>query len=167
MEYIVIPQSEAPNGRLVFQAEAVLDMQPFHEMVPLPKPKMRLLAGGKTEVDPDDKFYAAATKQYGERRFDYIIINSLKNTEGLEWDKVKYTDPSTWGLYEEEFKAAGLNPTEIQIIIHGILVANSLNDAKLQEARDSFLASLAEAQVALSSQVDGHMITPCGKRVSA
>ncbi len=139
-EYIVIPR---PDGDLVFKAEAVLDMKPFHDMCPVPKPAKIMLPGGEQKEDMNDATYKAAVSQYSEKRYAFIVISSLKATPTLEWETVQYTDPSTWLNWSEEMKAAKFTTNEINLIQLGVATANSLNQEKLDEARARFLVSLA------------------------
>jgi hypothetical protein len=159
IEYVVIPR---PDGPIVFKAVAVLNMKPFNDLVPEPKPRMRMKPGGLLEPDPDDKAFAAALGDYSEKRFNFILLESLKESE-IEWETVVYTDPNTWKNYEQELRDADFTTNEINMIISGVATANSLNDAKLKEARDSFLASLAAIQQGLSSQTEEQSITLFGE----
>jgi len=142
-EYIVFPR---PTGDIAFKAQAVLDMQPFHDMVPSPKPGKKMVPGGKILEDYDDATYKGAVAQFAEKRYAYIVLKSLEATPGLEWETVQLTDPSTWMNWETETKGAGLSSNEVNQLQLGIATANSLNQDKLDEARNRFLVSLAEEQ---------------------
>lgn len=139
IEYIVIPRT---TGNIVFKATAVLDNKLFKELVPEPKVKMKTLPGGMQVPNPDDEGYLAQIKDYNRKSFCFMVIQSLKDTEGLEWETVQETNPDSWKNYEEELKEAGFSQSEVNIIELGVMTANSLNEAKLKEARDSFLATL-------------------------
>lgn len=141
-EYIVIPR---PTGDLVFKAQAVLDMSLFHELCPLPKPGTILLPGGIKKEDLDDQRYKDALALHGERRYAFMVIQSLAATPELEWCTVKLSDPATWTGWDKEMKDAGFSTNEINHIQMGVATANCLNQEKLDEARLRFLASLAEA----------------------
>jgi hypothetical protein len=81
--------------------------------------------------------------EYNSKYNDYLFIKSLEATPGLEWETVNIDDPETWKNVHEELKNADLTPTEIQRIHYGIIEANGLSDAKVEEARKRFLASQA------------------------
>lgn len=141
-EYIVIPR---PDGDLVFKAQAVLDMKPFREMCPEPKPPTVMLPGGVKKEDFDDKNFKGAVKQFAEKRYAYIVLKSLECTPELEWETVNINKPETWLNWEQEIKDAGFSVQEVIAIQTGIATANALNQDKLDEARNRFLLSL-EAQ---------------------
>lgn len=158
IEYIVIPR---PDGPVVFKATAITNMKPFDDLVPVPKPRMRMKPGGIMEPDPDDKAFAAALSNYAELKFAFTILESLKESE-IEWETVVYTDPSTWLGWEKELQKSFFTPHEIQLISHGVLIANSLSETKLEAARKDFLASLGRLQDALSSPTVEQSITLFG-----
>lgn len=137
VEVVVIPRS---SGNLIFKCQAVLDYTKFDELVPEPTPPLKTVKGQKTLPDFDDKDYIIAQTDVNFKRFKYMVIESLKATEGLEFDKVVPSDPTTWGLLEQEFRDSGLSPAEIQMIYRGVTSANGMNEEKLQEARASFFA---------------------------
>jgi len=68
----------------------------------------------------------------------YLVIRSLECNE-IEWDNVDVTQPATWKNWSDELKAAGLSDVECGRVVTCVLNANSLNEAKVQEAIDSFL----------------------------
>lgn len=143
VEYIVIPRG---NGNdIVFKAQAVLDPAPFEAACKPPQPGKKMLPGGVIKEDHDDPIYKDAVKVYGDLRYSWIVIQSLKATEGLEWETVNYDDPSTWNNWEVELKAAGFTRTEIQYVMLGVANANALNQDKIDEARARFLLSVPPA----------------------
>lgn len=163
VEYIVIPRQ---NGDLIFKAQAILSMDYFHSLVPIPKPQIMVLPTGERKPIADDPGYKSQVKDYSDKRFDYMIITSLQATEGLEWSTVQYTNPDTWKNYETELKESGFTFQEIQLIVGGVLAANSLNEEKLKEAKDRFLATLASTnQSAQSLLEEGEKTTPSGELV--
>lgn len=141
-EYVVIPRQ---TGDLVFKCQAILEYKHFDELVPAPKPSKIMLPGGVMKEDPDDVTYKEAMKHYASLRYAYIVITSLQATDGLEWETVKYTDPNTWLNWETELREAKFTIGEINALQLGIATASSLNQDKLEEARNRFLASLVEA----------------------
>jgi hypothetical protein len=163
VEYVVIPR---PDGDIVFKATAILDMKPFYDMCPQPKPPMVTYAGGEKKADTTDAAYLKSISEYGNLRYYFTIIWSLKDSN-IEFEKVKYTDPNTWLLFEEELKEAGFNFQEIQRIIFGTMTANSLNESKLEEARTRFLVSLAAESAKLPSLTGEQLTTPSGEAANA
>ena len=148
-EIIVIPRPEEP---IVFTARAVLDMSEFDDLCPRPKPGVRIMRGGERVEETDNPTYKAKLDDYGTKRLQFIVLKSLEATEGLEWETVDLENPHTWGNYEEELKNSGFSEVEVNRIVLGVLNANSLNEAKLEQARKLFLQE-RQAQKDLASQM--------------
>lgn len=149
VEFLVLPRG---NGKdIVFKFQAILDTKRFSELVKIPKPGQKMLPGRKMVDDTEDPGFQAQVSDYATLRFHYMVLESIKATEGLTWETVIMDDPSTWGNWETEMKASGFNKQEIQMIQITASAANSLDQGKLDEARARFLASLAEATPAPSS----------------
>ena len=166
VETIVIPRQ--PEGEdIIFKAQAVLDMGEFEKVCPMPQPPVILKRGlGKVE-DTEDKNFKLAQQQYGKLRIAYMVVQSLKATEGLEWGRVKDNDPGSWLLWEDELKESGFSQIERQRIANGVFAANALNEEKMKEARERFFTGeQAQLQESLS-QMDDHKSTPSGKPVNA
>ena len=139
VEWIVIPRG---NGNdIVFKAQAILDMKAFEEKCKPPQPGKKMLPGGVIKEDHEDPIYKDAVKAFADMRYSWIVIQSLKATEGLEWDTVKEDEPATWNNWEVELKEAGFSKTEVQYVMMGVANANALNQDKIDEARTSFLLS--------------------------
>ncbi len=143
IEYVVIPRH---TGDLVFKAQAVLDMSEFENLVKLPKPGKKMMAGGKIVDDREDATFRSGVKDYADKRYAFIILKSLSATEGLEWSTVRLSDPETWLGWEKEMEKSGFTFNEINLIQVGVASANGLSQEKLDEARARFLASLALAE---------------------
>lgn len=138
VEYIVFPR---PDGDVIFKAQAVLDTKRFDELVPKPKPGKKVVPGKGTIDDFDCVHYKSEVEQYSKKRWAFLVLESLKETDGLEWETVDHNNPNTWPNWEQELKDSGFTETEIQYLQVGISTANSLNQEKLEEARKRFLAS--------------------------
>lgn len=143
VEYVVIPRQ---SGDLVFKATAVLDMSKFDELCPTPKPGKKVIQGGRVVDDFQDKDYLIELEQYGEKRWAFLILETFRHTEGLEWETVNYDDPNTWLNYEAELRNAGFTKSEITLLVTGMTNANSLNQAKIDEAKNRFLVSLTQTK---------------------
>lgn len=150
VEVIVIPRGDGQN--IVFKAQAVLDSTRFNTLAPEPTPPLRRLAG--QDVDTpwlDEPEYLKKRVAHAKLWFAWIVLESLSATPGLEWDTVQENDPTTWLNYEKELRDSGFSISECNFIVNKVMEANCLSDAKLKEARDSFLAEEVERQKKLSS----------------
>jgi len=138
VEIIPIPRDD---GDIIFKAQAVLDYGPFDEMVPRPEPPIRTHAkSGRKEILVDDPDFVQKLTDYARLKQKYMFIMSLQATEGLEWDEIKINDPETWDKFDSELEGAGFNMAEISYIILGIHRANGLDEERMDEARERFLA---------------------------
>lgn len=151
---------------LEITAEAVLSEEEFNLLVPMPIPPTKIIKGGQRVPNFDAPGYKSQMEEYSKKRANWIIINSIKKTDGLEWDTVDYQDPATWGNYYQDFKSAGLTDIEINQIINTIMTANGLNERKLEEARERFLLQKAEQNAQSTSQKEEQLNTPSGEHVN-
>jgi hypothetical protein len=75
----------------------------------------------------------------------------LSATPGLEWELVDLENPDTWERYQEELQQCNFSDIEMTRIIEGVMTANGLNQAVLEEAEKRFLAGQALVQDSQSS----------------
>lgn len=140
IETLVLPRR---SGNLVFRAKAVTSYEAFEKLCPHPVPPMIQRKGQPAAQDPTDKEYLKKMEEYGTYRTNWMILESLKATEGLEWETVEENNPGTWGNYSKELEASGLGQVEIMKIINLCIDANGLNEKKIEAATQAFLASMA------------------------
>lgn len=134
VEVLVLPR---PANNIVIKAKTVPDFKEFEQMVPYPNaPGVRTKDGFKK--DTKAPAYRDEVARYEALRFAWLIIKSLEPSE-IEWSTVDLDKPSTWLEWEKEFKDAGLSEVEVNKITVTVMQANSLDEAKLQAARDAFL----------------------------
>ena len=145
IETIIIPRGDDPP--VVFKAQAVLDYDEFKGMVKMPTPRNMIKKGGEKVPDLTDKIYIGLMEDYNKKQQYYLFIKSLLlGTPGLEFDNIKLTDPESWLKFEEEFKNAGFSSIETNRVIQGIMIANCLDETKIQAARESFARTQAEPE---------------------
>jgi hypothetical protein len=129
------------NGNPVaFKARACLDFTRFDALVKRPEPKKIKKKGGAEEYLFSDPTYMEALNHYGSLRSAYTVIESLKATPDLQWDRVKDDNPSTWKEWQKELEEAFFTEREITRIFSCVLEANGIDEGKLEEARTRFLA---------------------------
>ncbi len=144
IEICIIPRGgETPD--VIFKCGAVLDITDFEKLCPPPVVKTKMMKGGKKVDDVDSPVYKKASDEHSKKRITYIILRSLEDTEGLEWETVKIDDPSTWDNYEQELKDSGFTNIEVMRIINAVMSANCLNDQLIEKARANFLLSQEQA----------------------
>jgi len=149
----IIPIPRGNGDDLVFVAEAVLDHSEFDKLCPIPKPRIKKIAD-QDIPDLSDKAYLKKIDQYSQKKTAWLVLTSLKATDGLEWDQVDLKDPSTWLLFRKEMHEAGLSDNEINMIINGALSAQRLNEYKIEAARKRFLLRERARLEVLSSLKD-------------
>jgi hypothetical protein len=133
-EILVLPRGES---QIVFRACGLEDMEEFAKLCPEPTPPGKLTKAGFVP-DPTDPGYKSVLGEYHKRRLAYIVVHSLVPSQ-IEWDTVELDNPSTWANWESDLKQGGLSQIECNRILGLVLGANSLDEAKLQRAREVFL----------------------------
>lgn len=135
-EVIVIPKGKK---EFVFKADAVLDYTEFESLCPRPKPPVILKKGGKQELNIEDETYNEKVAKWCGARINWMIITSLKATPDLEWETIDAKNPETWGNYEKELLKF-FPDKDVQRIIEIVFVACGLNQNRIDEATERFLA---------------------------
>lgn len=132
------------DNELVIQCEAVYDHEPFEKVCPVPKPPKKVMKGGIEQVVLDDPDYLQRVDKHSERQFAWLVISSISNTPGLEWETVDINKPSTWESYQKEMRESGFLQAEINEIVARVLEANAMDESRMEEARQRFLRLRAE-----------------------
>jgi hypothetical protein len=142
-ETLVIPRG---GHDVVFKAKPIADMSAFEEICEPPKAKQRMLKGGNMVFDTKDPGYIAKLDEWAALKTAWLVIQSLKATEGLAWSTVDLEDPKTWCNYQDDLMNAGFTDGEIGRIIELVSLANGLSQGKIDEATERFLAGQEAAQ---------------------
>lgn len=152
-DILVLPRGDS---HIVFRARALRDIEDFSKLCPEPEPPGKLTKDGWIP-NTNDETFKHRMKQYNLQRAGYMVIHSLEPTN-IEWDQVDPNNPKTWTKWDEELKEAGFTNVECNLIMQLVMDVNSLNDAKLKEARESFLrgqAQVSEKQSSQTSELNG------------
>ena len=123
---------------MLFIAKGIFDQKPFYERFPQPLPPMVTLSGGQKEMKTNDPKYVNRINHWARLKTAWMIINSLEDTPGLEWELVKKDDPDTWLKYEEEMDEI-LLPNEVNMLVDAVTTACALTNQKVEEATQGFL----------------------------
>lgn len=159
-DVLVLPRGD--DEPIVVRARAVVDFDAFNDMCPLPKPPGKLTKDGFVP-NTEDETYKKRMEQYGLQRVGFLVVNSLQE---FEWDTVQEDNPKTWTKWEDELKDAGLTNVECNLIMGLVLEVNSLDDAKLKSARESFLRGQAQEANESSSPTSEQDDSQSGEHVS-
>lgn len=138
-EVVVIPRGDS---ELVIKAKPVLDFESFEKINPVPIPPKKMFPGGVESVNVEDPTYKKKLEDWAQQKSDWMILQSLSATEGLEWENVDVSDPKTWKNFREELSQT-FTPGEVAKIIEIVMVACGLNQDKIEEATKRFLATQA------------------------
>lgn len=163
-QVIVIPREEGPA---VFKAEAVTDYSTFDSLCPPPRPPIIQRPNQVPVEDPTNLEFRQKVGVWAQKKGQWAIIQSLKATPGLVWEKVLDGDPETWKYWIEELKESHFTEAEISKILQAYMRANSLDEAFLEEARKSFFIGEREAREKLSSPTEEPTSTQSGPAVNA
>ena len=161
-EILVLPRS---NGELVITARAVQSMEDFDRFVPEPKAKMGWAKGKGTIPLTKDPQFKQQMESYGNKRFAFMALKSLEPSD-IEWQTVDLHKPDTWDNWMDELKENGLSEFEVNRIIQLIMQANALDEAKLKEARETFLRGLEAATEKSCGHLEELPNTPSGPPAS-
>jgi hypothetical protein len=148
-EVIVIPRKQ---GDIVFKAQAVTDYKEFEQLCPPPNPPEVIRPGGIRSRDPNAPEYLKALDEWARNKTAWMILKSLSATEGLKWETVDMSKPETWQNYFTELVDSGFLPAEIFSITDTVMSACGLNQKKIDEAMERFLAGQQVPQGSVSSQ---------------
>jgi hypothetical protein len=162
-EVVVIPRND---GNLVFRAKAVSDYSNFEKVCPEPKGDVKMFPGGREVEDTESPAYIKRYTDWLRKKTHWMILQSLKGTPGLEWETVDLSDSDTWHLYEQEMTDSGLSPAEQGRIVQCVSLANGLDQSKIDEATESFLAGQGAQEAIGSSPVSEQPVTPSGEPAS-
>jgi len=154
---LVIPRDEGP---LVFRARPLPDMDEFDALCPFPQPPGSLTKDGWVP-NPKDPTYRAVLENHGKKRLAFLVIRTLEPSN-IEWDTVDPNNPKTWLNWDTDLKNAGLIQNERNRVLDLAVEANVLSEAKIKEARDSFLLGQAQAQPASPGPTAEPVNTPSG-----
>ena len=161
-EYIVIPRGD---DDIVFIAKPILDYSGFDALCPRPVPPGILFPDGRKGQDLESPEFRNKLNEYLQLRTNWYIINALRETPEMEWETVTYSDPSTWENWRKEFDEF-LTEREINSVLDGIAVANGLDQAKIEEAKERFLVGMANRLSEPSSLPIEEKTTQSGEPVS-
>lgn len=139
-ELIIIPRGD---NQIVLKACAVLDYSEFEKLCPEPKAPWIMKPGGVKEQDYKDIKYIAAIRQRVTKQTYFMFIKSLEATPGLEWETINMQDPGTWLNFEKELEISGFSAIERNMITRSVMIANNLDEQKIEEARQRFIQSQA------------------------
>ncbi|MEK0324896.1 MAG: hypothetical protein QQN63_04250 [Nitrosopumilus sp.] len=146
---VVIPRSD---GDVVFMCQAVLTFDDFEALCPVPEPPQILKPGNVRSSDPSDSKYLEALDAWGLKRTNWMILKSLEATDGLEWEQINMSDPETWDKFRTELSDCGFTIGEIGRLVQGVTEACGLNQERIDEATQRFLAVRAAERDEESSQ---------------
>jgi hypothetical protein len=114
---------------------------------------------GESYSNTNDRRYKAAINNWSSLKVDWMMIQSLKATDGLEWETVDYHNPETWTGWETELKEF-LTESEHNVLVQGILAANSPSQNRRQEALDRFTVTQEQEASEEPSPVEEPTSTP-------
>jgi hypothetical protein len=139
---VVIIRGEEKFG--IF-ARPVWSFDEFDKLCPMPEPPTTgwSAAAGRQVADYNSPKYKKMLEFYGKQKWGWLVMQSLAPSE-LELPGVDPKDPGTWALVDDKLKGeSGLSHYEYEAVCRLIDEANSLDDAKMEANRESFLAERA------------------------
>lgn len=147
---VVFPRGERS---FVFKLKAV-NPSDYNKVCPEPTPPNKTVpspTGPRVVPHFDDKTYKQALFVWGSAQLNWMYIQTIKETPGLEWEKVNIDDPATFQHWQEELREFGLSVPEVNHLYEKMREVNGLSQAKLEEERERFLTASQEASNEQSS----------------
>jgi hypothetical protein len=160
-DVLVLPRG---NKTIVIRAKAFPDLDHFNEVCPAPKPPGMLTKDGFVPNLKDDT-YKQRLEKHNLQRVGYMVIKSIEPSK-IEWERVDLDNPKTWPEWEEELTESGFTNVECNLILGLVMDVNSLNEAKLNEARASFLRGQEQEQSDSASPSSEQNDSPSGEPVT-
>lgn len=160
-EFLVLPRGEKS---VVFRATGVPDYEEFDALCPAPKAP-GVLKKGLWEPNEDDKDYKSILDIHNKRRIAWLVVRSLEPSN-IEWDTVIPSKPSTWVNWEKDMKKNSFSQVECNRITQLVFQANCLDEDKLTEARENFLAGQQPVPSEFSGQSTEPETTQSGEPAS-
>ena len=162
VEVVVFPRT---SGNIVFKAQAVLDYKDFDNLCPQPNPPSGMVPGGATKLDVTDPEYLKELDRWASQKTAWMVLESLKVTEDLEWETIEPSDPKTWEKWQDELQDAKFSPAEISRILIAVTTACGLNQEKIELATQQFLVTMGQEQENVSSPSTEQPNTQSGEPV--
>lgn len=142
IQTVVIPRED---GDIIFKLGPVKNLNAeFDKLYPEPNVPVRQKRGQEPVKEYSNPEYLAKIDKRNSARLGFMVIQSLRATEDLEWETVDLNDPNTWENYLTEMRASNLSEVEISEIVKGSIKANALDSDALDEAKDRFLRGLEQ-----------------------
>ena len=163
---VYIPGGDSGAEGINFVIGPAKNFERFERLCKLPEPPVRTKPGQPAEPDYKHPKYRADLMKFGERRVQYIFLESIKYTADLAWETVDDEDPTTWGNYKTELLAAGLTETDIERLYGAVLAVNNLDEEQIKAAHERFLALRLLKEPEESYPTDEPVTTESGEPVN-
>lgn len=134
---------EKIDRNIYIHAEVLLDYSEFDELCPAPEAPEIKNDGEAARPNFNDPSYRIELEDHNVKRLNWIFLKSISATPDLVWDTIDMKDPSTWDRYPTELREAGFTPTQITRLVEEVYSIQAVDERKVDEARQSFLASQA------------------------
>lgn len=144
-EDVFVIVREGENGEELHFPFIIKPVDPvkFNEDYPEPTPPTKLTPQG-TVPNKEDASYLGQMQERGELFMPWLVINAIRDTPDLEWEKVRYGDVDTWKYYKDDLLEA-MSATEFTSLLAKIVTVQGLDSAKMEAARKAFLAGRGKA----------------------
>lgn len=163
IETLVLPRADFD---IVISAQAILNTDTFDALCPRPRPP-KIHRPGQTDFEelPSDPSYLKILENWAKKRTAWTVLESLRATPTtvLEWETTKYDMPETWAGWQDELRAAFFTESELIAIMNVVWAANGMNQQRLDEARNRFLAGEVRAPKAPVCPTAEVPSTPAGE----
>ena len=146
VEVVLFPRSDGED--IDIEATAVISYDRFDKLVKEPLAKTSLFPDGSEKPSPEQQAqFSKDMVEYYNMRHGFMLYETLKGNDNIEWGKITEDDPRSWLKCEKEIDGLPLTNAEHNRLAAAIHRANGLSDALIEEAENSFLERKALAKL--------------------
>jgi len=139
------------------------DYTKFDQMCPKPPIPISMNPKGEKWQNPENPTYQKKIEEWGTKRMGYMMIKSLMATPDLHFDTVDIQNPDTYDKLEDELTDAGFSVLEIGHLFSKIMQICGLDQKKIEQATQDFLAMMGSTQEPISSPSTEQVVTQSGE----
>jgi hypothetical protein len=157
IEVVIFPRHDIDD--IVIKCKAVISYDRFSKLVAEPILGTALFPDGtRKPTDETRKKFSEDSISYFEMRHGFMLYETLKDNENIEWESVSKDDPISWKNCAKEIDSLPITDAESNRLVAAINRANGMSDALIEEAEQSFLVREASERVDQKSIVSSEAV---------
>lgn len=126
------------DGIVTFKFRALSTSERFEDVMPRPKPPVKMAPGGVKHVNNDDPNFVKALEEWADKKVAWEFLKSINETPGLEWATINMEDADTWTNWQTEV-ASYFGEAGKDRLFRGFIDAQYINEETIERCRKRFL----------------------------